>query len=73
MIKNVGILLGIALLCGGVWSASMPPAAANGGCPKIAVLTGTPGYGKTHVMGRVKAAAGKSIFVFVPQMACAFT
>jgi DNA segregation ATPase FtsK/SpoIIIE, S-DNA-T family len=43
-------------------------AAANGGCPKIAVLTGTPGNGKTHVMGRVKATASPSIFVFVPQL-----
>lgn len=30
MIRNAGILLGMALLCGGVWPAGMPPAAANG-------------------------------------------
>jgi DNA segregation ATPase FtsK/SpoIIIE-like protein len=36
---------------------------------KIAILRSTPGFGKTHVMGRVAHRCGeKGLFVFVPQM-----
>jgi DNA segregation ATPase FtsK/SpoIIIE-like protein len=39
------------------------------GRAKIAILRSTPGFGKTHVMGRVGHRCGeKGLFVFVPQM-----
>jgi hypothetical protein len=39
------------------------------GQTKIAVLCSIPGFGKTHVMGRVGHRCGeKGLFVFVPQM-----
>jgi hypothetical protein len=39
------------------------------GHAKIAILRSTPGFGKTHVMGRVGHRCGEqALFVFVPQM-----
>jgi hypothetical protein len=39
------------------------------GDAKVALLRATPGFGKTHVMGRVGSRCGaKGLFVFVPQM-----
>jgi DNA segregation ATPase FtsK/SpoIIIE, S-DNA-T family len=39
------------------------------GQAKVAILRATPGFGKTHVMGRVGRRCGENgLFVFVPQM-----
>jgi DNA segregation ATPase FtsK/SpoIIIE, S-DNA-T family len=38
------------------------------GKAKIAILQSTPGFGKTHVVGRVGHRCGNGLLVFVPQM-----